>query len=206
GILPDFEPASVLAFDLAAAAGDLEQVCQTYRDLAEASNDPRERAWFLFASAVLGDPRRPQGRVDLEAALAHAPDHEGARRLLAEVCMATDDHGTLVASYRQELQGTPTPHTARVAVRLAQLFVEQDRTEDAAGVLSDLATMAVDDRPLRPAARLARHAAGIRAETALLDAIDQPWAKVERASLLARRRRDREVARDQAVAVLDADE
>ncbi|MCB9668067.1 MAG: tetratricopeptide repeat protein [Alphaproteobacteria bacterium] len=206
GIVPDFEPASVLAFDLAAAAGDLEQVCQTYRDLAEASNDPRQRAWFLFASAVLGDPRRPQGRVDLEAALAHAPDHEGARRLLAEVCMATDDHGTLVASYRQELQGTPTPHTARVAVRLAQLFVEQDRTEDAAGVLSDLATMAVDDRPLRPAARLARHAAGIRAETALLDAIDQPWAKVERASLLARRRRDREVARDQAVAVLDADE
>jgi tetratricopeptide (TPR) repeat protein len=205
-LVPDFLAARRLSFDLSAVGRDTVAVCRAYREEAEQSTDPAARAWLLFASGVMSDPRSLEGRTDLDAVLAHVPDHPGARALIAEVRAALEDHANTIAHHQAELRGTPTTHTSRVSVRLAHLLVQQGRGDDAREVLSDLARMSVEGRPLWAGAIQARLTGATTAEATLLGAIDAPWARVQRASLLARRRRDRDAAREQAAAVLAADE
>ncbi|MEZ4319768.1 MAG: tetratricopeptide repeat protein [Myxococcota bacterium] len=191
----DFEPALQLGLDLSAAAGDTARVCTGYRSQAARASDPAVRDWSWFASAVMAGLSTNDARGDLRMLLQANPQHVGARSAWETVVIASDDFDALTDLCRSALVGPPTTVSARSAVRLAEILVRRDRTEDAAAVLADLATMQVDDRPLHPAARLARKANALDATAALLSAMGEGWAELERAALLSRRRRDRDASR-----------
>lgn len=191
----DYEPALQLVLDLSTVDGDTQRVCTWYRAQAARASSPAVRDWSWFAAAVMAGLGTEPARGDIRMLLQANPDHPGARGAWELVCLANDDYDALSDICRSELVGAPTLASARNAVRLAEILIQRGRTEDAAAVLSDLATMKVASAPLQPAARLARRAQALPVAGALLAAIDEPWAKLERASLMSRKRRDRDESR-----------
>lgn len=184
---PGFEPARAMRLELAARGGSTEPLADHHRSKGD-------DAWNRFAAAVVTGIEHEVGLAELRRLVNEHERHRGARDALEVACEVAGDLATLENLLSESIAGPASPESARETLRIADVVARDGRNDAAGALLADLAGLDGIEAPIQPAVRLARRVGAEEAATSLLARIPERWARLERAALLGRRRRDLAVA------------